>query len=617
MCGFCGCIGKHDIVDYSYLKTINDTLNHRGPDSSGMFKDENFVLAFRRLSIIDLSEQGNQPMSSDDGRYKLVFNGEIYNYKSLIKFIDNKKNLKTKSDTEVLLRLLIQKKEEALYMLNGMFSFVFIDTLNNEFIMARDRLGIKPLFYSFFNNVLYFSSELPTLLKFNIPKKLNLVSLNRFIRFGQINSPDTIYDKVFKLDPGSCIIGNSKSLNKVIKKKWWQINVEEDYSLNQKIWIDKVDEILFDATKLRLISDVPTGIFLSGGIDSSLVAHYSSIQNEFEKPKAFTVKFDNEDYNEFNVAHKVAKSKNLELISLNIDYNSLDDINKFFMNVGEPFSDSSLLNQYNLANKSKNFATVFLSGDGGDEAFAGYSEYLFAFNNRRKLNFISSMLKFFPKRFFNFLNDDYNFKQQLSKLNLGSKYLGTSLRINHQEPLLKSLLKTENIISDKIILEPIYEIWNSTKKLNFIKRLQILDYKNYLEPDILVKVDRATMANSIECRSPFLDHRVIELAMNIPIKYNMSNGSGKNILRNLASRYLPNEITNLPKKGFALPYRSWLNNNKKLQLYDLIRSNGHNLWNEDTINLIIKNADSKRYDYYSVFWRIWSFEIWFKNSGLN
>jgi asparagine synthase (glutamine-hydrolysing) len=616
MCGFYGFVGRSNFSS-DRMNSIGDNLNHRGPDDKGVLLKSYFGLGFRRLSIVDLSLNGHQPMSLN-GEYHIVFNGEIYNDSDLRDALLKKDYIfKGHSDSEVLLNYLAADGVSILNSLNGMFAFCFINEKQGKFYLCRDRLGVKPLFYSIYNNVLYFASELPTLLAFGIPKEINLVALNKYIRFGNIASPETIYTNIFKLNPGSFIEGSLNQPTDINIKKWYNLPLEETPIRDEKILLDELDELLFDATKIRIARDVRTGIFLSGGIDSSLVAHYSSAQKSVDKPIAISVIYDDKDFNEYEIAKAVADDKKLELIALKLNKNlGFYNLDRVFENVGEPFSDSSIINQYHLAKEAKKFATVFLTGDGGDEAFAGYMEYIRSFRFDWRVNIASKVAKYFYSPMSFLFRDDRNLKQQLSKLSVGPKYLGSAIRMNFNEPFLTQIINEEFRVKDSIITEQVFAKWDESVGLPLVKRMQHFDYNFYLEPDVLVKVDRATMANSVEARSPFLDYRIVELGLSIPNSQNIKGLNGKVLLRELAKRHLPASVFNAPKKGFGIPLKSWITQSMKDDLLLLIKENGHNFWNQKILNKVISNSDKKGNDMETLFWRIWMFELWHKQSKI-
>jgi asparagine synthase (glutamine-hydrolysing) len=615
MCGFFGWVGKGD--PSADIEAVSKSLNHRGPDDSGFYKDDTFGLGFRRLSILDLSKAGHQPMQTADKLKYIAYNGEIFNYAELLKFLSEEDYpLAGHSDTEVLLKLIVNKEENVLPLLNGMFALAFVNKEQNQFLIARDRLGVKPLYYGVKDGSLYFASELPSLLLFGFKKIINKAALNKYVRFGHINPPETIFEGIFKLEPGHYLKGNLSDPGGFEKYSWWDLPMIEDYSKSESGWLSEIDDLLQDATKIRLASDVPVGLFLSGGIDSSLVAHYASTQSGFSKPKSLSVIFEEKEFNEYDIAQEVARAKNLELIPIKLKVNSLSEVDKINYNLGEPISDSSLINQYYLSQEARRHATVFLTGDGGDEAFCGYNEYIKTNRAKSYLSALSVAGKLLYSPYKMLVSKDSNLKQQLSKLSAGPGYIGTSLRNNYLEPVVNSLLSENYKVDESLVTKQIYDFWDSTKGLPLVKRMQHFDYKNYLEPDVLVKADRATMANSIEARSPFLDYRLVELAMGIPGELNMDKNRGKLLLRKLASKHLPEVVTNAPKKGFGLPIQHWIDNSIRNTLVNLNRENGHGIWDPKTFDYVAWLPFSS-YSTYAIFWRLWMFEIWYKNNFKN
>jgi len=609
MCGFFGFIGNNK-RNFN-ADELSASLLHRGPDDSGEIKGNDFYMNFRRLSILDLSAAGHQPMSLLNVSH-LCFNGEIYNYKELKSYLKHLgKNFSGSSDTEVLLNLLAEKKEKCLDLLNGMFCFAFIDETSQKFIIARDRLGVKPLYYSIQDNVLYFASELPTLLKFGLEKEIDMLALNRYIHFGHITPPLTIYKNIFKLEPGHFIKGDIGNPSGFIKRKWWDLPYNSDLNKTEATWLQNVDDLLSDAVKIRLEADVPTGLFLSGGIDSSLVAHYAANQSAYEKPKAFTVIFDENDYSEFEVAKTVAETIGLQLQTIKVNTKNIENPNEATSNMGEPFSDSSIINQYYLAKKAKKYATVFLTGDGGDECFAGYNEYVTMYTQKQKLISAGFVMKYLGKSFNLFLNQNKNLAQKISKLSLGFPDMGNAVRNNYNDPAYKKIINSKYKLQEDEISGQVKAFWSQSAQLGIVKRMQCLDYKNYLEPDVLVKVDRATMLNSIEARSPFLDYRIVELGLQIPTNLNIGSGKGKLLLRKLAEKHLPPSVTQAKKRGFGLPVKEWINESLINYLKDLHIKNNHDFFDESSLNYYVFQKKGSR-DLSTLFWRIWMFEEWFK-----
>jgi asparagine synthase (glutamine-hydrolysing) len=614
MCGLYGWIGNCSISEEKFLE-IGENMNHRGPDDKGILIRNNFALGFRRLSIVDLSINGHQPMSNHSRDSHIIFNGEIYNAPDLKEGMAQLNiNYRGHSDTEVLLNLVENFKEDSLNKLNGMFSFCYLDEKKNEFLLARDRFGVKPFFYSVHNKVLYFASELPVLMSFGLPNKINISALNKYIRFGNIPSPETIYENVFKLSPGSFIQGNIDNPTSFKECKWYKLPLKENNQITSDQYLEQVDFLLKDATRIRLNSDVPVGVFLSGGIDSSLIAHYTSLFPAKNQVKAISVSFDDKEFNESDIAKEVAEFKGLDLVTLKMNSDKLNNSFKAFKNIGEPFSDSSLINQFHLSALAKEFATVFLSGDGGDEAFAGYVEYTKAYNSGKFWEIGSIFSSFLYSSISGLISDDNNLKQQLSKLSVGPKYLGTAIRMNYMEPLLVKLINRKYLVPEEELTTQIFKAWDETKGLPLVKRMQIYDYSFYLESDVLVKVDRASMGNSIEVRSPFLDYRLVELALSIPSNQNIFENKGKQILRKLAKIHLPESVYNAPKKGFGLPYKKWITEAMKAEVLGLSKSNNHDFWNTSILNYIVGKADMVGYDMELIFWRIWMFEIWYKET---
>ena len=452
---------------------------------------------------------------------------------------------------------------------------------------------------------------MPTLLKFGLKKEIDLVALNRYIHFGHITPPLTIYKNIFKLEPGHFIKGNLSNPSGFTMRKWWDLPYKLDSDKTEATWLRNIDDLLSDAVKIRLEADVPTGLFLSGGIDSSLVAYYAANQSAYEKPKAFTVIFYENDYSEFEVAKTVADTIGLQLQTITVHTSNIENPNTATSNIGEPYADSSIINQYYLSKEAEKYATVFLTGDGGDECFAGYDEYVTVYNQKQKLITAGFSMKYLGKFINIFLNQNKNLAQQISKLSLGYPDMGKAVRNNYHDPVLKNIINPKYKLHEGEIAAQLSSFWSKSAHLDMVKRMQYLDYKNYLEPDVLVKVDRATMLNSIEARSPFLDYRIVELGLQIPNNFNIGPDKGKLLLRKLAEKHLPASVTQAKKKGFGLPIKEWINESLANYLKDLHKKNNHDFFDEASLNNYVFKKNCPR-DLSTLFWRIWMFEEWFK-----
>lgn len=611
MCGLYGWIGSVPPDAPGYIERIAAKMIHRGPDDEGSLIQEKFTLGFRRLSILDLSPKGHQPMTTADGKSHIIFNGEVYNYKELAhEFRQSLGELKSASDSEILLNLLHQQGTNILQKLNGMFAFAFVNEKSGEYLIVRDRLGVKPLYYTVADNRLFFASELPSLLEFPVSTKINRTALNQYLRLGFIPPPYTIYDGIFKLEPGALLKGNLTDPTQFKKQKWWDLPLQIDDTKERNHWLAETDELLFDATGIRLRSDVPTGIFLSGGVDSTLVAHYASIQTAYTKPVAFTVTFEEESYNEYNIAAEVARAKKLELVPVKVTELGLQQSHRIIDQCGEPFADSSFINQLFISEQARKHATVFLTGDGGDEAFAGYTEYVNMFHNQRKYKYAAAVLGKLYSATNAIMPYDSALIQKFSKFSAGADRMGALVRNNFRDPAVSDLLSPEWLAPREAVEEPLWNCWNKSNGLPIVRRMQLFDYAMYLEPDVLVKVDRATMANSIEARSPFLDYRMVEMALKIPVEYNVDNSKGKSLLRTLAKKHLPPAVFEAPKKGFGLPVRVWMDNDFKNKLWTKIENSEHAIiWNKEKLRALIFNNSTSR-NLYALVWRIWMFHLW-------
>jgi asparagine synthase (glutamine-hydrolysing) len=607
----------------SQLKKATAELKKRGPDSSGIYFDDKVGLGHSRLSIIDTSEAAFQPFSDPLGRYTIVFNGEIFNYKELREKYLSEIKFKSESDTEVLLNLFILMGKDCLELLNGFFAFSIYDKQAKSLFLARDRFGVKPLYYYSDNLKFCFASELKSILQFGLKKEIDFESLSMYFHLNYIPSPYTIYKDIFKLNPGYCVTINSFG---IVKHSFYhpQINYR-----NQEIYGDyakaklALKELLEDSVKKRLVADVPLGSFLSGGIDSSVVAALAS--KHLKNLNTFSIGFKDEPFfDETRYAQMVAKKHhtNHTVFSLSND-NLFEHFYDFLDCLDEPFADSSALAVYILSKETRKKVTVALSGDGADEIFSGYNKHSALFKSINK-SFAESFLKhlepgfrFLPKSRNNKMGNTF---RKLHKFSIGLG-LSTSERYwrwagfsdsNSLQTRLKEKINTQEYIR---------------RKLGYLKHLDhesdfnkflLADVELVLQGDMLPKVDLMSMANSLEVRTPFLDYRVVDFAFSIPAEFKIDKKRRKKILIDSFSDLLPSEVLNRPKKGFEIPLLGWFKKELKPIIENELLSedfiNQQNIFNYREILELKKQLFSPNPDDSTAqIWALLVFQYWWKN----
>ena len=570
MCGIAGFYTFQRLSDNTFQEigsTVLNSMKHRGPDDEGFWvnKSNNLLLCQVRLSILDLSIKGHQPMHSNNGRFTIVFNGEIYNHIEIRKkLISDGCSIKWEgeSDTETLLESLVYWGiEKTLTACVGMFSFAYWDSKCSKLILARDRFGEKPLYWGWQNDKFYFASELSSIsCNPYFKSKINPSALNQLVRYNYIPAPNSIFHNINKLLPGHFVSIDLNQLDKEqISTPYWnlidKVNEIKSQNLNisKKEALKLLDDKLTQVIKNQMLSDVPIGAFLSGGIDSSMIA--SIMQKNSRTPiQTYTIGFNNLKYNEAVYAKDIASHIGTQHNELYI--NDLDVINlvsKMPYYYSEPFADSSQLPTFLLCEMVSKHVKVALSGDAGDELFGGYNQYLFTPKLWEVVNIIPYNLRKMSSSILNYF--DFNNKK-IEKIN---QMLPAKNEIDFYKRLVSHWYDPDKIVLNS---EESFSNLNSFIKLNnkfsYQENLMIFDSLSYLTDDILVKVDRAAMANSLETRVPFLDHEFFELVWSLPINLKINNNSGKNILKDLLEKYVPKKLVDRPKKGFSLPLGQWL-----------------------------------------------------------
>jgi asparagine synthase (glutamine-hydrolysing) len=581
MCGIAGYFDTTKTITRDHLEKMTSKIAHRGPDAQGIFVEGPCGLGHRRLSIIDLSERANQPMVSSNDRYVIVYNGEVYNFreigarlKSNVSNIKDSVQLKTSSDTEVVLEAFAAYGVDFIHQLNGMFAIAIYDKVSEELYLFRDRLGIKPLFYYWDNQKLVFASELKAIISNKeIKTTLRQEAIKEFLYLGYIPAPGTIYSNIYKLESGSWMKISAKGIE---KNTYWNVKnkITNNIISDKEQALVKLSDVIISSVQYQLKSDVPFGVFLSGGIDSSLITA-QAVGLSSVKVKTFSIGFEENSHNESEYAKAVAKYLGTEhhefIVSYKDAINLIYDVLDIY---DEPFSDSSAIPTLLVSKLAKQYVTVTLSGEGGDELFFGYGAYQWA----RRLNnpfikyaheAISTIFKNLSPRYqrvgrlLDYINDTdlkcHIFSQE--QYFFSSKEI-ESLLVKEEKFSLKlmSWLNEDNILTGLNDYQPTKLIQVRERSLNAMEKQALFDLNYYLQDDLLTKVDRASMHYSLETRVPYLDHRLVELAVNIDPKLKYKNGVSKYILKEILYQYIPKEIFQRPKQGFAIPLNKWLKN---------------------------------------------------------
>jgi asparagine synthase (glutamine-hydrolysing) len=618
MCGIGGYFGEgnNEILD-----RMIDSVTYRGPDDRGTIVSGKVGLGQRRLSIIDLSSGGHQPISNEEGDIHIVFNGEIYNFKSLKSELKKQHTFKGSSDTEVILHLYEEIGEEVFEKLSGMFAIAIFDERNNKLILSRDRMGKKPLYWYMKNGNFLFGSELKVLMQHpKFEKVIDTISLNKYFTYEFVPTPGTIFKDAYKLEPGSYLVWDGNNIN---KKIFWEPKFSpKEASFEESIL--ELDAKLSSAVESRLVSDVPVGIFLSGGIDSSAVAYYAKKASK-TNIKTFSIGFKEKSFDESQYAREVAdylKTDHYEkILSIDECVNILNEIGEV---LDEPMADPSIIPTYLLSKFTREKVTVALGGDGGDELFCGYDTFfahkfsgvyeLAPESVREKV--IKPLVNIIPTSFSN-MSLDFKLKKFVNDFS-GNKHYRNQRWLSpfsHEErsKLFNSVvwkkLSEENEFSD------IDRYLSNNDSNDFFDELTLLHQRLYMMDGVLVKVDRASMMNSLEVRAPFLDKEVVDLANHMPTDFKLKGFERKYVLKELMKDKLPKEIVYRKKKGFGMPIGEWLQGELKPLLEDVLSEENikkMNIFNYDYIRYLLDNHYSGKQDNRKQIWSVLIFALWWR-----
>jgi len=611
MCGIAGIINfkARDMVSKGTLHAMCDAMIHRGPDEAGYYFVKNVGLGMRRLKIIDLAT-GSQPIFNEDNSVVTVFNGEIYNYRQLRQILLEKGHVfSTASDTEVIVHLYEEYGEDFFKYLNGMFAIALWDEKLQKLLLGRDRLGEKPLHYCSTDEGILFSSEIKSILSTNkVSKEMDCEALYHYFSLKCVPAPLTIFKRIKKLLPGYYLVYHQ---GRVEQKPYWQIAYKPDHTKSEEDFCNELRQKLTDSLRNRIISDVPIGAFLSGGIDSTIVVGLMS--SILDKPvKTFSIGFQEDKYNELKYARVVAKRFKTDHHEFIVEPNAIDLVEKLAWHFDEPFSGPSAIPTYIVSQLARQHVTVVLTGDGGDEIFAGYDSYRERMS-RRKYAFAPIPLK-------NFLA--HQIGDRLPDVAKGKRFL-QSLAVDEQRLHFVGLSETmkRNLFS-KDFLARIGNIDTNdiarphllNESHEFLTRYQHLDTMLYLPNNVLVKVDRMSMANSLETRTLFLDHEIVELAAKIPARLKLYKNNSKYILKKCTRDLIPDEIFNRGKWGFALPVDVWFRNDLKNFITDIVdKTKSNPFFNYNYVRQRLDEHLTGKRNHQHLLWSLMMFHLWHKN----
>jgi asparagine synthase (glutamine-hydrolysing) len=620
MCGIVGkvCLDGH--VDRLLINAMCDVIEHRGPDSRGVFVDRQVGLGVQRLAIIDL-ETGDQPIYNEDQSIVIVFNGEIYNYRELRDLLtDGGHRLNSDSDTEVLVHLYEDHGDDFVRMLRGMFAFALWDVRRERLLLGRDRIGKKPLYFSFNGSCLWFASEAKAILQDPaVPRDVDYAAIDAFLHYQYVPNTYCSFAALSKLPPAHTL---AFEYGRVEQRRYWDLSYGDQINPSNEEACDLIRTHLLDATRLRLRSDVPLGAFLSGGVDSSAVVA-AMAQQVSGQVKTFTIGFPAERFDERPYAREVARLFDTDHYELLVEPEVLHILPQLVWHYGEPFADQSAIPSFYLAEMTRRDVTVALNGDGGDENFAGYRRYIG--------NDVAKRLEVLPviagrvaaellKRVGTGNTQDST-RARLLRLSRGlqldapGRYamwiacLQESERQALYEPDFARQLEESRPES---LVRWAYETSDAPTT---IERLLDVDIQTYLPDQLLVKMDIASMAYSLEVRSPFLDHKFMEMAASLPLSAKVHDGSGKHLLKEALRPWLPGDILDRPKRGFTMPISDWLRN----ELRDLpgailldTRSIQRGLFRREIIQRMIAQHQAGRSDNSNKLWALIQLELWFR-----
>lgn len=610
MCGIAGFIdAQRSNEDATHLiDTMCRVIRHRGPDDQGIWVGDGVALGMRRLAIIDLAS-GQQPIFNEDQSILVVFNGEIYNYLDLREELRaHGHHFRTDSDTEAIVHAYEEYGDQCVTHLRGMFTFALWDNTRQRLLLARDRFGKKPLNYYWDGQRLIFGSEIKSLLMAGIPREINPIALDEYVAYGYVPSPNTVFRDVYKLPAAHSLIYQNGHIS---IERYWQLPFTPTCQDDERTAIERTRALLEDAVRVRLMSEVPLGAFLSGGVDSSVVVGLMS-QMMSQPVKTFSIGFEEQHYSELSYARQVARHFGTDHRELVVQPELVSVLPELAWAYDEPFGDDSMLPTYYVSKLARESVTVALSGDGGDEIFGGYSSYQREWLIQRT----PAWTRFLVGHGAAFMPDGMRGKKRLSAL-----HRDLDMRCVQANTLLpagsrRAIYQPEFLaqLGDHDPYHRQLALFQGARDLDTVARMQYVDAQHHLTDDILVKVDKASMFNSLETRAPLLDQHLVEYVSSLPTSVRMGNGTLKSLLKKSAADLLPDEVLTRPKHGFDVPLEHWFRGELTAYAYDMLCSplaQQRGIFRPEFVRELLQAHASRRWlNYGRAIWGLLCLELW-------
>lgn len=608
MCGFIGCIHnepkQYTNEQIEQFKKANDIITHRGPDSDGYYFDPYVQFGFRRLSILDV-EGASQPLRYEDDRYTIIFNGEIYNYVEIREMLIEKGyEFKTHGDTEAIIALYADRKEKCVEELRGMFAFLIWDKQEEVLFGARDHFGIKPLYYYESDETTYFCSEKKSLLELVKNETINPFGLQHYFTYQYVPEPETLHINILKVEPGHCFTKKPGQALEI--KKYWAPKFQPLVQKKDRV-LEEIRDVLRDSVKVHMRSDVPVGSFLSGGIDSSIIASLAKEQNP--NILTFSVGFEHQGFSEVDVAKETADKLGVKNIDVKVTPEEyVKALPKIIWHMDDPLADPACVPLYFVAKEAAKHVTVVLSGEGADELFGGYNIYGEP-NSLRHFKYVPDPLKKALMSMSHMMKDGARGKSFIQRgcTPIEKRYYGNAKIFTEQEKA--ELVKLYNEEYDYSLVTK--DLYKSIEHYDDINKMQYIDMFTWLRGDILLKADKMTLAHSLELRVPFLDKEVFDVASKLDPMLKVRDGKTKIILREAVRGIVPDHVLDRKKLGFPVPIRHWLKNELHEWAVNLIHSSQTDyLINKSYVIDLLEDHCAGKMDYSRKIWTVLIFMLW-------